>query len=302
MKNKELTTMTTMTIEQIGKLLQEVLVPRAIKIIQGECHDLTIINKVGYDGVKADLTTNGDMKAQAMYMHELSTLFPNFGIIAEENGVSTEGVSPDGDDVYFTVDPLDGTKAYERGSSQGVGTMIALCKNERVITACIGDANTGDTYGFAGDEERGDVIHQRFGIVKTLKPKTDKPLSMQYVLLRNMPNKQPALIQRLTEDMANGGIFKDAEVGGGSIGVAFARIWKGEVGAMVLESGFDTPWDLAPIIGISRRLGFKFYQVIGDGLVEYEPVPVKKVTERPYVQLVIHESHAKELEEWLMKK
>ena len=71
---------------------------------------------------------------------------------------------------------------------------------------------------------------------------------------------------------------------------------------MVLEAGFDTPWDLAPIIGISRRLGFKFYDIVGDTLVPHEPVPVKVITERPYNQLVVHESSVKELEEWLTRQ
>jgi fructose-1,6-bisphosphatase/inositol monophosphatase family enzyme len=292
---------TTMTIEQIGKTLQEELVPRAIKIIQDECADLTIIKKVGYDGVKDDLTTNGDMKAQAMYIKELTTLFPNYGIIAEENGVATKSQDST-DDIYFTVDPLDGTKAYERGSSQGVGTMIALCKNANVIAVCIGDANTGDIYSFAGEDKVGDVFHQRFGVTKKLTPKTNISLLMQYVLLRSMPSKQPALINKMIGEIGNNGIFKGTEICGGSIGIAFARLWKGEIGAMVLEAGFDTPWDLAPIIGISRRLGFKFYDIVGDTLVPHEPVPVKVITERPYNQLVVHESSVKELEEWLTRQ
>lgn len=206
------------------------------------------------------------------------------------------------DDIYFTVDPLDGTKAYERGSSQGVGTMIALCKNDNVIAVCIGDANTGDIYSFAGEDKIGDVFHQRFGVTKKLTPKTNTSLLMQYVLLRNMPSKQPALINKMIGEIGNNGIFKGAEVCGGSIGIAFARLWKGEIGAMVLEAGFNTPWDLAPIIGISRRLGFRFYDIVGDTLVPHEPVPVKVITERPYNQLVVHESSIKELEEWLMRQ
>ena len=293
-----------MTIEQIGILLRTDLVPRAIKIIQDECHDLTIIEKVGSDGIKKDLTTNGDMKAQAMYMQELKRLFPNYGIIAEEDGVAIEGDGRDGDDIYFTVDPLDGTRAYERNSSQGVGTMIALCKNNNVIAACVGDVNTGDIYGFAGEEVRGEVFHQRFGETKVLVPKADRPLSSQYVLLRSLPSKQTTLINKMTLDKKDGGLFEGAEVGHGSIGIAFARLWKSEIGAIVLDFGFDTPWDLAPIIGISRRLGFKFYEIKDDslGLTEYEPSPIKVTTKRQHGQLIIHESCTKELEEWMKKQ
>jgi fructose-1,6-bisphosphatase/inositol monophosphatase family enzyme len=298
---------TKIPIEKIGDILLNEIVPKAIKIIQDECHNLTIHKKVGYDGIKEDLATNGDKMAQAMYMKELAKHFPNFGVIAEEDGVAFNGTDTDGDDIYFTVDPLDGTKAYERGSSQGVGTMIALIKNDQVISAYIGDANTGEIYGYAGLETRGDVIRRRFGVTTNLKPNITHPLSSQYALLRNPPRKQPALINKLTDCPENGGLFKNIEVSGGSIGTAFSKLWKGEVGAIVLEPNFDTPWDLAPIIGICRRLGFKFYKVEEDTsdtnkfgtLVENEPKPVKTVTEKPYTEFIIHETYKQEIELWL---
>src|SRR6185503_21353335 len=47
-----------------------------------------------------------------------------------------------------TVDPLDGTKAFIRRQSQGVGTMVALVDDGRVQSAYIGDVNTQEIYGF----------------------------------------------------------------------------------------------------------------------------------------------------------
>ena len=291
-------------VKQIGNIILQNLVPQAIQIIQDECHDLTIIKKVGYDGVKPDLAINGDRKAQEMYMREIAKHFPDFGIIAEEDGVAFDGKDngedgEKGEDIYFTIDPLDGTKAYERGAGQGVGTMIALCKDNDVIAAYIGDANTGETYGFADMEKRGAAIRQRFGVTTNLKPRTDKPLAEQYVLLREMPRKQPELINKMINDITAGGLFKDAEVTGGSIGTAFARLWKGEVGAMVLQPGFNTPWDLAPTLGISRRLGYKFFKLLDGKLIENEPMLTKTVVEKPYTEIVVHEAHEKELMEWL---
>ncbi len=300
MKNTNTTKVEEMTIEQIGSFLLEEVVPQAIKIIQDECHDLTIHKKVGYDGVKDDLATNGDKLAQAMYMKELSEHFPNFGIIAEEDGVAFNGTNADGDDIYFTVDPLDGTKAYERGSSQGVGTMIALIKNDEVIASYIGDANTSEIYGFASLDKTGPVIRRRFGFTDNLKPDILRPLTKQHVLLREIPRKQPALINKMIKDVKDGGLFKDAEVSRGSIGTMLARLWKGEIGAVVLEANFNTPWDLAPILGISKRLGFKFYKLDERGtLVEYSPSLVKTVTQKPYTEIIIHKSHEEELKSWL---
>ena len=49
---------------------------------------------------------------------------------------------------FFTVDPLDGTKAFVRRQSHGVGTMVALVEQGRVVSAYVGDINTQEIYGY----------------------------------------------------------------------------------------------------------------------------------------------------------
>jgi len=67
-------------------------------------------------------------------------------------------------------------------------------------------------------------------------------------------------------------MFRDMEVARGSIGTGMARLWKGEVGAVALRHGHETPWDMCPIVGISQRLGFRFLRVTETGrLAPYEP-------------------------------
>lgn len=278
--------MSKINLQEIKDFLENELVPKAIEIIQRESHDLTITEKVGYNGIKDDLTTNGDKLAQAFYINEITKKFPDFGIIAEEDDIDFNS-----NNTYFTIDPLDGTKAYERGASQGVGTMIALIQDNKVVSAYVGDINTSEVYGFT---EGYPATRKRFGIVTELKF-SPKPLSESYVLLRALPKKQPSLINK----MIDSGLFRSAEVVSGSIGTTFSRLWKGEVGGLVLEPSFNTPWDSSPVFGISLKLGFNFYRIDGDSVVRHNPQLFKIVTEKNYVDIVIHESKENELMEWL---
>src|SRR5581483_2209379 len=102
--------------------------------------------KVSYK-LSADFVTNVDRGAQEIYRRKLTEWFPCWGIVGEEDGLNIPYKLYDGD-MYFTVDPLDGTKAFIRQQSHGIGTMIALVKNDTVIAACVGDIMTGELYYF----------------------------------------------------------------------------------------------------------------------------------------------------------
>ena len=114
-------------------------------------------------------------------------------------------------------------------------------------------------------------------------------------MLRERPDGYTPAVERL---VGRDGLFGGLEVGGGSIGVMFARLWKGEVGATVLEPNYDTPWDSAPILGISRRMGFGVYRVTPAGLDEVVPRIAKVPVERKDEWVVVHKSRADELRAW----
>jgi len=54
--------------------------------------------------------TDADIRAERVILQELARLAPNIPVIAEE--AASEGDFPDVDDVFFLVDPLDGTKEF----------------------------------------------------------------------------------------------------------------------------------------------------------------------------------------------
>ena len=60
-----------------------------------------------------DFVTTADREAQQIYLRTLSETFPTYGVIAEEDNLRTDCLEKD-EDIYFTIDPLDGTKAFMR--------------------------------------------------------------------------------------------------------------------------------------------------------------------------------------------
>src|SRR5262245_36922112 len=126
--------------EQIEKMqginygvLRPEIVGSAMKDIVHRAMDEIRNKRIGYVGydkeneLKAggDRVTEVDYASQAIFLAKLTEYFPEYGIVAEEHSFSRPSQLPDG--LFFTVDPLDGTKAFERKQSAGFGPMLSLC-------------------------------------------------------------------------------------------------------------------------------------------------------------------------------
>ena len=190
----------------VGIILKE-LVRRAIVTIRNERQVFDVTNKTGYGGDMNDVFTSADRKAQEVYLKLLRECFPDHGIVAEEDALSipaTNGVTG-----YFTVDPLDGTKAFIRRQSHGVGTMIALVEDGRVVAAYVGDVNTQEIYGYRYGSGR---VHRitEFETAEELVAKASVTAD-RYILLRD---PESAYSQ---QSRAIIGRFKSFEVEGGSM-------------------------------------------------------------------------------------
>ena len=150
-----------------------------------------------------------------------------------------------------------------------------------MVSAYVGDINTQEIYGY----RPGSRLVHRISEYETSEQLAHavKPISEQYALLRDPPHAYShasrALLQR----------FKSSEVEGGSIGIWLARLWKREVGAALLLPTVKTPWDMAPIVGISKMLGYRFYRPVAEGWRDFEPVIGEQVSDRDHDVLVIHE-------------
>lgn len=283
----------------IGMVMKE-LVRRAIFAIRAERFVFEAQGKEGYSGKWDDVVTSADKKAQGIYVRSLRECFPEFGIVAEEENLRV-GCKDPANSIYFTVDPLDGTKAFTRRQSHGIGTMIALVCNGEIIAVFVGDIMTQEIYGFRPGSEKVHRISE-YDLVEQLVIDTQRPLKSQIVILGKIPSKYPPILQQLFDPkFAGDEIFKGVEVMSGSIGTTFARLWKGEAAAIVHLPHPDTPWDMTPIIGISEKLGFAFvrYNFADKRLEAYSPIISPNIETRGDELFVIHRDYLPEINERL---
>ncbi len=289
-------------VHSIGRLMKEA-VRRAIEVIRAERFIFESEAKLGYDGKEKDLRTSADTKAQDVYVQLLSESFPGYGIIAEEDDLKMPCTHPTIRNIHFMNDSMDGTRAFGRRQSHGVGTMLALVWGNEVIAAYVGDINTREIYGYRPDTAN----TWRFNtpdIREPLKINPRKTLRQQSVLFFRAPHKSSSFCQKLIGAIGRDPMFNGLLVMGGGIGVNMAQLWKGEIGGVVLPPFVDTPWDMAPVIGISKKLGFVFYRLSnkeGEKPEIFNYRPLREKRKRKFEILVIHKSRKREFERWLRK-
>ena len=284
----------------IGRIMRDA-VSRAIQAIRAVRFTFVPEVKGKKDDGGDDFVTTADKAAQEKIVRALSEAFPLFGIISEEDDLRKPCTVP-GMNIYFTIDPLDGTSAFKRMQSHGFGPMISLVVNGRVVAACIGDANTGEMFYYRPDSPK---VHRLvdFGHQQVLAIDPDRSLCDQYALLRDGPGEFSPLIQKLVRPRSEGGKLKGMETANGSIGLSFSRLWKGEVGMKILKPGKQTPWDTTPIFGINAMLGMVAVRVISDrgpmelGIEPFDPGPFEETERWEHEVIVLHRSRLHELEE-----
>ena len=277
----------------IGIIMKE-MVRRAIILIRNERFVFEAKGKEGYSGKWDDVVSSADEAAQAMYVHLIEENFPGYGVIAEENKLKILPSYAD-DDIYFIVDPLCGTKAFVRRQSHGIGTMIALVMKSEVVAAYVGDIMTQEIFGFRPGSQKVWRISE-YERYERLLIDRGRPLMEQYAVLTKSPYRQLHLIQSLIRPVVNGGLFKSFTMADGSIGITAARLWKGEAGGLILSPRDDMPWDMTPVIGIFKKMGFVFVAVNNefDVNVLSDMKILKEAVSRDSTLLIIHKSRLNE--------
>jgi len=266
----------------VGRILKEA-VRRAATVIRAERQTFEAHTKQSYAGTMDDVFTSADKAAQEVYLRTFTECFPGCGVLGEEDSLSLPPVAPL--TAYFTVDPIDGTRAFIRRQSHGISTMVALVEGGEVISAYVGDISSDEVYGYRPGSTR---VHRitRLDTFETLEPGLSPPqgLGELFGLLRDPAHTYSEQTQELVER------FRGYEVMGSSIGTWAARLWKGEVQALLYAPSFETPWDSTPVIGITRKLGFVWLRPEAGAWVQYEPELPLKPVERTHDALVVHQS------------
>jgi len=265
----------------VGRILKET-VRRATAVIRSERAVFEAHVKEGYGGTMDDVFTSADQKAQEVYLKMFRECFPDCGVIAEEDNLVIPSKLED--EVYFTVDPLDGTKAFVRRQSHGVGTMVALVRHGIALSAYVGDINTEETYGYRPGSPR---VHRITRLDTFEEMAFCSPFGKNnHILLRDPLSMHSPLSQALITKK-----FGSHLIDGGSIGVWMARLWKREVAAAILSPSWETPWDSSPVIGISKKLGYIFLRPDKKepGWMAYDPLCMTKKYRREHDTLIVHQ-------------
>lgn len=299
----------------IGVLMREA-VRRACAIIHDERFTFSYAEKKSVYKKDTDYVTSSDTQAQLLYVDFLKRNFPKFGIIAEEAELFTpaQPINEFTSDMtkniehffYFTVDPLDGTKAYKRYQSDSYSSMLALIHHcpelgiKEVIGVCIGDPMTNEVYYTRPESPRVHQFEPNREISRQLSFDPSTPPNERYILLREELSDYSSLIQAIANNPnPDARFFQSSHIKGGSIGISFAQLWKGEYAALALKAGQVTVWDTAPVIGISKKLGFVPLVCKENKLVQTEFIIS---VEREYIPqeetLVVHESLVPQILEW----
>lgn len=285
----------------VGLAMKEI-VGRAIAEIRSQQHSFEAKAKPNvHKPDKEDFVTSADKAAQAIYIKLLKEAFPGFGIVAEENELSVP-CTLDGQDLWFSVDPLDGTKAFIRRQSHGIGTMLALMQGDQVIAAYVGDVMTREIYGYRPGSDK---VHRIVdGQGERLVIDSERPFRTQTISLREELADYSGFVQRMLLAPKELRIDRGYEMTSGSIGIHCARLWKGEIGMILFKPGANMPWDLMPILGISRKLGFVFASLSPkagkDSLLETSPFGVSRHVQTSGVEtMVFHASRRAEIEQGL---
>lgn len=277
----------------VGLLMKEAA-RRVIDVAQARRFTHEVNEKIGPDGSKS-LVTNVDERAQEIYVRMLNKGFSEHGILAEEQEFVRACTHPT-EQLWWSLDGIDGTTRFTMGQSHGIGTMSALMHNGEVIAACVGDINTGELYVFRPPNSEGSKVRvyriMPSGVARQLTYDTTRPIGKQMVLLREEPDFFSPGAQKITAAKLQNGLFSRRGQTGGSIGISFARLWKGEAGALLLKPTMVYPWDEWPLIGISKAMGFAFYAVDPKSgvLTPANMRPQREAWNRDYETLVIHQS------------
>jgi len=104
---------------------------------------------------------------RSVYLRTFTECFPGCGVLGEEDSYSLAPTPPL--TAYFTVDPIDGTRAFIRRQSHGITTMVALVDGGQVISAYVGDVSSDEVYGYRPGSEK---VHRitRLDTFETLNP------------------------------------------------------------------------------------------------------------------------------------
>lgn len=242
-----------------------------------------------------DQVTSADYAAQKAIVDMITKCFPEAWIIAEENNLKKPCTHAT-QQLYFTLDPLDGTRAYVRMQSDGIWSMIGVVLDNEIIGAAIADVMTKEIY----------LLNPSTWWVERIHPR--RTLALEYtsrkhfrIAMMDDPRTCIESISRISDP--ENWYFDSTSVTNGSIGINVARVRKNEASAFLYRAGTPMPWDWVPVVGISLTMWFIFlsYDKTTNSWLKNNNICSIDWQATLTETLMIHESEVDEFLEWYNK-
>ena len=169
----------------IGIILKE-LTRRSMLAIRKRRFGFNVYDKT-LDSEEKDIFTDADIEAEKVVLKSLRECFPDFDIISEEDKDKKYRKSKN--NIWFTVDPLCGTKNFSNRSSIGIATTITMVIKQKIVSAYVGNVMTQEIFGYRPLSEKVHRISE-FKTFEEIRPKV-KELKEQPLLIRGTFKKFP---------------------------------------------------------------------------------------------------------------
>ena len=113
---------------------------------------------------KADLSpvTEADQRAEALILARLLPLYPEVGAVGEEMAADGGLPSSPPGDLYWLIDPLDGTRGFVEGKP-GFTVNIALIHGDRTVAGVVSAPASGITWASGVDQGAPAAFRRAFG-------------------------------------------------------------------------------------------------------------------------------------------
>jgi myo-inositol-1(or 4)-monophosphatase len=202
---------------------------------------------VGVFDLKQDqsVVTVLDTSLELAIKDVLRPLSDKVGFVGEEHG--QEGAT----DIFWFVDPIDGTEQYVRGMSS-CRTLLTLIQNNEPVYAFAYRFTTGDLY----------TAQKAKGTRKNGKQVKLKPRPLERTWIEMSINLQiPENLQQL--------LRVNAAIGSTLYTKEFLNVIDGSVDGYILSGGKGKLWDYAPHALLMREAGLKVTNV-GSDMYDYK--------------------------------
>ena len=135
--------------------LRQMLETAIVAARHGGQHALEEINYVKvYKKNEDELVTNSDKRCQKIIIDLIRQSYPDHGIIAEESESGNIFKQPprSDEDIWWTIDPIDGTNNYAHGILMFTVSIAVICEGEPVVGVIFDPATESMFTAVKGDE------------------------------------------------------------------------------------------------------------------------------------------------------